>query len=234
MRLFENIKPLWKTAKSILPITLVMLFFKTIILKQRSDLPGHLWSGILLSTLGLHLFIKGVSLSLLPLSDTIAKNLVVLDHKSIIVVFAFVLGYSSTLVEPALKILALEVEEISVGAIPNQVLIHTVAIGFGLGMALGIIKILNNISIKFIIVPILIIALVLIRFAPQEFIAIAFDSASATTGPVNIPINMALAVGLAKILKTTDPLLSGFGIVGLTSLGAVLSVLSLGVLNKLL
>ncbi len=73
---------------------------------------------------------------------------------------------------------------------------------------------------------------ILAYFAPEEYVAIAFDSASATTGPVNIPINMALAIGIAKTLEGVDPLLSGFGIVGLTSMGTVLSVLTLGILNK--
>lgn len=234
MRFLEQLKPLWETAKTVLPITLVLIVFKTFVLKQTADNPKHLWGGIVLSIFGLHLFIKGVSISLLPLSDTIGKDLVLLDNKLIIIGFAFVLGYFATLVEPALKVLALEVEEVSIGAIPSRVLIHTVAIGFGLGMALGISKILNNISIRNIYTPILILTLILIQIAPQEFVAIAMDSASATTGPVNIPINMALAVGLARMMDITDPLLSGFGVVGLTSLGAVISVLSLGILNRLL
>jgi hypothetical protein len=59
------------------------------------------------------------------------------------------------------------------------------------------------------------------------------DTASATTGPVNIPLNMALAIGLTKILQNTDPLLSGFGIIGLTSIGSMISVLTLGILTRI-
>ncbi len=173
-------------------------------------------------------------MSLLPMSDSLGRDLVVLDNKLAIALFAFVLGYFGTLVEPALRILALEVEEISVGAIPYNVLVHAVAFGFGLGMAMGILKILNNIPIRTIITPILILFLVLIRLAPEQFVAIAMDCASATTGPVNIPINMALAIGLASMLEVTDPLLAGFGIVGLTSMGTILSVLSLGILSRFL
>ena len=94
-------------------------------------------------------------MSLLPMSDSLGRDLVVLDNKLAIALFAFVLGYFGTLVEPALRILALEVEEISVGAIPYNVLVHAVAFGFGLGMAMGILKILNNIPIRTIITPIL-------------------------------------------------------------------------------
>ncbi len=133
-------------------------------------------------------------MSLFPLGDSVGQNLVVLERKWTIVLVAFVIGYFGTLVEPALKALALEVEEISVGAIPHRVLIHAVAIGFGLGgMAIGIFKILNDISYIKIIVPLLTLIIILSLLAPDEFVAIAMDSASATTGPVNIPLNMALA-----------------------------------------
>jgi hypothetical protein len=234
MGFLEQLKPLWGTAKTVLPITLFMVGFKTFFLKHSPENPKTFIGGIVLSILGLHFFIKGASMSLLPMSDSLGRDLVVLDNKLAIALFAFVLGYFGTLVEPALRILALEVEEISVGAIPYNVLVHAVAFGFGLGMAMGILKILNNIPIRTIITPILILFLVLIRLAPEQFVAIAMDCASATTGPVNIPINMALAIGLASMLEVTDPLLAGFGIVGLTSMGTILSVLSLGILTRFL
>ncbi len=175
-------------------------------------------------------------MSLFPLGgDSVGSNLVVLERKWLIVLIAFIIGYFGTLVEPALQALALEVEEISIGAIPpHKVLIHAVAIGFGAGMGIGIYKILNDVSYIKIIVPLLLIIIVLIFLAPEEFVSIAMDSASATTGPVNIPLNMALAIGLTKIIESADPLLSGFGIVGLTSVGgAVISVLALGILTKI-
>ncbi|HFL3828667.1 TPA: DUF1538 family protein, partial [Clostridioides difficile] len=104
---------------------------------------------------------------------------------------------------------------------------------FGLGMGIGIFKILNGISYIKIIVPLIVTILVLSFLAPEEFVSIAMDSASATTGPVNIPLNMALAIGLTSIIESADPLLSGFGIIGLTSIGAMISVLALGILTKI-
>lgn len=233
MKFLEALKPLWETTKSVIPIVVFMLAFQLLVLKKAIDAPKQIIGGLILSILGLHFFLKGISFSLLSLGDSIGRDLVLLDNKYIIVGFAFILGYFATLVEPALKTLALEVEEVSVGAIPNKTLIHAVAIGFGTGMALGIFKILNNIPTSKIVTPILVLTLILIRFAPEEFVAIAMDSASATTGPVNIPLNMALAIGLAKISGLTDPLLNGFGIIGLTSLGSVISVLSLGIISRM-
>jgi len=233
MRGLKGLNDLWETARSVLPLVVTLAFFQLVVLRKPIKNVKEFIIGVLLSIFGLHFFLKGISMSLLPLGDSVGENLVVLERKWLMVAVAFVVGYFGTLVEPALKTLALEVEEISIGAIPNRVLVHAVAVGFGSGMAIGVYKILNNISYVKIVAPLLLVIFVLIFFAPEEFVSIAMDSASATTGPVNIPLNMALALGLAKILENVDPLLSGFGIVGLTSIGAVISVLVLGILAKI-
>ncbi len=233
MRILEGLSSLWDTFSSIIPLTGALLFVQLVILKKPIANVKEFTIGILLSGFGLHFFLKGVNLSLIPLGDTVGANLVVVNSRWLIILIAFVIGYFGTLVEPALKTLALEVEEVTIGALPNKALIHAVAIGFGLGMGIGIYRILNNISYFKIIMPLLAIIMVLMLFAPDEFRAIAMDSASATTGPVNIPLNMALAIGLARIVENADPLLSGFGVIGLTSIGAVISVLSLGILTTL-
>ncbi len=234
MRGLKGLNDLWETARSVLPLVLALAFFQLVVLRKPiKKSVKEFVIGVLLSIFGLHFFLKGISMSLLPLGDSVGENLIVLERKWLMMAVAFVIGYFGTLVEPALKTLALEVEEISMGAIPNKVLIHAVAVGFGAGMGIGVYKILNNISYVKVVAPLLLVILVLIFFAPEEFVSIAMDSASATTGPVNIPLNMALAIGLAKVLENVDPLLSGFGIVGLTSVGAVISVLILGILTRI-
>ena len=97
-------------------------------------------------------------------------------------------------------------------------------------MALGVAKILFQIPTSTLVIPILFVTIILTYFAPEGIVGIAFDSASATTGPINIPINMAVAIGLSKVLAASDPLLNGFGLVGLTSLGAAISVLIMGII----
>ncbi len=149
-----------------------------------------------------------------------------------ILLFGFVLGYFGTLVEPALKILANEVETLSAGVITSSMLVHGVATGFGLGMVLGLYRITAQLPYSYILAPLLILIFILSFLTPEPFASIAMDAASATTGPVNIPLNMALAVGLAAVLENVDPLLSGFGIIGLTSLGAMVSVMVLGILTR--
>ncbi len=233
MKDLPGLSALWETARSIIPLTFILAAFQIFILKKPLHNVKDFTIGFLLSVLGLHLFLKGTTMSLIPLGDSVGRNFVIIEKKWIILVIGFIIGYFATLVEPGLKALALEVEELSQGAIPNKVLIHGVAIGFGSGMTIGLLKILLNLPYIKVIIPLLLIVILLSFFAPEPFGAIAFDAASATTGPVNIPINMALAVGLASVIQGVDPLISGFGIVGLTSIGSMISVMILGILTKI-
>lgn len=226
------LSPLWDTMKGILPLTIILSTFQVVVLRKPIENIKEFVLGIVLAVLGLHMFLKGTNMSLIPLGDTVGRNLYSIDKRWIIVLVGFVIGYLGTLVEPALKTLALEVEELSVGAIGHKTLIHGVAAGFGFGMAIGLFKIMANVPYLKIMIPLLLIVAILGLFAPEPYFAIAMDSASATTGPVNIPLNMAIAVGLASIIESADPLISGFGIIGLTSVGAMLSVLILGILTK--
>lgn len=233
MRGLENLSALWETLSSILPLTAILAIFQILILRKPIDNVREFIFGFILSVLGLHFFLKGTTMSLIPLADTLGSNLVVIERRWVIMIIGFIIGYFATLVEPGLKALALEVEELSAGAIPHKMLIHGVAVGFGAGMSIGLMKILLNIPYAKVVIPLLAVVGVLVLISPAPFNAIAFDAASATTGPVNIPINMALAVGLASVLEGVDPLLSGFGIVGLTSIGSMISVMVLGIITKL-
>ncbi len=232
MKVFSGLSSLWETASSIIPLAAILAVFQLVILKKPLHNVKEFLTGFILAVLGLHLFLKGTTMSLIPLGDSVGRNLVIIERRWLILIIGFIIGYFATLVEPGLKSLALEIEELSAGAIPNKVLIHGVAIGFGAGMAIGMLKILYNISYIKVLIPLLLIIMILLFFTPEPFGAIAFDAASATTGPVNIPINMALAVGLASVIEGVDPLLSGFGIVGLTSIGSMISVMILGILTK--
>lgn len=224
--------PLWESAKGIVPLTVIMIIIQTVVLKKPIQDTKNFIIGLLFAIIGLHLFLYGTSVSLIPLGDSVGRNLDVVSKKWIIILIGFIIGYSGTLVEPALKTLALQVEELSQGAIPQNVLVNGVAVGFGAGMALGLYKIMSNIPFVKVIVPLLLVIIVLAIVTPEPYSSIAMDSASATTGPVNIPLNMAVAVGLASLIEGVDPLLSGFGIIGLTSIGSMISVMVLGILTK--
>jgi len=188
--------------------------------------------GLIMTFLGLFLFIQGLKYGLLPLGNSVGASLPALGNPFLITAVYFIVGFFSTLAEPAVASLAMEVEEISVGAMPNRALTYTIALGVGLGMAIGAFRIIHKIPYSYIIVPFALLCAVLGYFAPPRINGIAFDSGGVTTGSVTVPLNMAMAIGLSAAMGGTDPLIDGFGIIGLASFGPIVTVLLLGIIMK--
>jgi hypothetical protein len=148
----------------------------------------------------------------------------------LVTVFGAALGYGVTLAEPALRILAERVEELTGGALGSTLFTQTVAVGVAVGMAVGAARIVLVIEVTPFFIPALALVLVLTFFAPERYTGLAFDAALATTGPVTVPLAVALGSGLAMALDRGDILVFGFGLVAFAALGPILAVLALGIL----
>ncbi|MBM9588875.1 DUF1538 domain-containing protein [Leptospira sp. 201903075] len=144
----------------------------------------------------------------------------------VVLVFAFFLGYSATLAEPALSALGNTVEETTVGTFRKSLLIQSVAVGVGLGTLLGMLKILLEIPLVWILVPVYLTLLILNTFSKSEFIDIAWDSAGVTTGPITVPLIIAMGLGIGNQMGTVD----GFGVLAAASAFPILSVLIMGMI----
>lgn len=222
---------LWSLTKPTLAIVLFLVILKMLVFRDRIP---HIWlfvSAVLLTVVGLYLFLAGVSSSLVPLSRSTAFHLVATRNKALIIAFACVLGYLATLIEPGLRTLAIQIEDVSVGAISRSHIIHTAAMGFALGAGAGVARILFGFAMKPVAVCALVVMAALVLMASDHVIAIAFDAASATTGPVNIPMLLGLTIGLAQAVDGADPIRYGFGLIALTAYGTTAAVLMLGILG---
>ncbi|TGL54534.1 DUF1538 domain-containing protein [Leptospira kemamanensis] len=142
----------------------------------------------------------------------------------VVLVFAFVLGYSATLAEPALSALGNSVEEVTVGTVKKTILIQAVGIGVGIGTLLGILKILISIPLLYILLPSYLVLILLTLVSKPEFIDIAWDSAGVTTGPITVPLVIVLGLGIGNQLNIVD----GFGVLSSTAIFPVLTVLIMG------
>lgn len=221
------------TLTSILPIVLFLLFFNYFVLKKQLANPVETLFGIGLTIVGLIIFVQGLKMGLIPLGQSVGENLPNSSSAWLVLVFSFVIGYGVTLAEPALQSLGMQVEALSAGILKKQIVIHTVAMGVGIGLVIGMLKIILHIPTKNLIIPAFIITAVLAYFAPAAVTGIAFDAAGVTTGPVTVPIIIALGVGMSSVLGGRDPLLDGFGLIALSSVGPIISVLLLGMIFRL-
>lgn len=142
----------------------------------------------------------------------------------LVLLFAFGLGFGATLAEPALNALGMTVEGITVGALKRSKIVNVVSIGVGIGIVLGLSRILFNLPMIWLIVPSYLLLLVLTLFSEEEFTAIAWDSGGVTTGPVTVPLVLAMGLGIGGELNISD----GFGILAMASTFPIITVLLYG------
>ena len=215
--------------RSVAPVIGILLVFQLVVLREPLQNWRQIAVGLVLTVVGLVIFLKGLEIGLTPLGEAASGTLAQRRSLILIVVFGMALGYGATLAEPALRLLAERVEELTAGALGSTLLVQTVAVGVALGLAVGAARIVLGIEVTPFFIPALALALVLTFFAPERYTGLAFDAALATTGPVTVPLAVALGSGLALALERGDILVYGFGLVAFAALGVVLGVLVLGI-----
>jgi hypothetical protein len=226
---FELLKLVGFGLRSVAPVIGILLVFQLIVLREPLQNWREIAVGLTLTVAGLVIFLKGLEVGLTPLGEAASGSLAQRRSLFLIVAFGLALGYGATLAEPALRILSERVEELTAGALGSNLFTQTVAVGVALGLAVGSTRIVLGVEVTPFFIPALALALVLTFFAPERYTGLAFDAALATTGPVTVPLAIALGGGLALALDRGDVLIFGFGLVAFAALGPVLCVLLLGI-----
>ncbi|KAB2947994.1 MAG: hypothetical protein MPEBLZ_02998 [Candidatus Methanoperedens nitroreducens] len=214
---------------AVLPVVIFMFAFQFFITKRPIENLSQILIGIALSTIGLILFLEGLELGFLPLGQQVGAGLPTTGSAYIVVAFASIFGYAVTLAEPNLRVLISQVETVSSGSIPGNIILHVVGIGVGVSLGISMLRILLGIPLWKIIVPGYLLALMLIYFAPAYIVPMAFDAGAVVTGPVVVPLILTIGVGLTSVLGGRDPLIDSFGLVATATLAPVLSLLMLGI-----
>ncbi len=226
--------------RAILPLVLFLMFVLFIVL--RSKLPNRMvtFYGLTLSIVGMCIFNVGLTYGLgaigsqtgsvlpaafmeLPISQfsPIYPELVGI---CIVIVFAFLMGFGATLAEPALNALGLTVQNLTNGAFKKSMLMYSVATGVAFGIALGIAKLVIGFDLMTVLIPLYLLGVFLTIFSTEEFVNVAWDSAGVTTGPVTVPLVLAMGLGLGSAVSAVE----GFGILSLASICPILAVLTMG------
>jgi hypothetical protein len=146
----------------------------------------------------------------------------------LVFLFAFGLGYGSTMAEPALSALGRTVEELTVGTIKRSGVVAAVSVGVGVGLMLGVARILYDIPIVWLLVPPYLALLPLTRISEEDFAGIAWDCGGVTTGSITVPLVLALGLGIGGELNVVD----GFGILAMASVCPIISVLLFGLVVR--
>lgn len=281
--------------RAVLPLTALLLFALLVFLKDRPKYTDEFILGILLALVGMTVLTSGIRMGLVPLGDTVGRELPSLyqaDHHTetitvdqfdpsvvfetidtdgtihrfffleeekslqavpfreqkfneaarqytftrtessrfrtqltgfgvfLVLLFAFGLGYGSTLAEPALNTLGTTVEETTVGTIKRKAVIRAVSVGVGAGLTAGVLRILFAFPVIWILIPAYVLLLLLTLWCSEEYVGFSWDSGGVTTGPITVPLVLSLGLGIGGSLGTTD----SFGILALASVFPILSV----------
>jgi hypothetical protein len=215
--------------KDILPILMVIAFFQLLIIKKPIPRLRQTIFGIVLVVIGLYSFIIGLELGLFPIGENLAISLTEMDNHSLIYLFGFLIGFATTMAEPALIAIAIKAQEVSKGLINEKILRLTVALGVGTGISLGAYRIVSGDPIHYYIIVGYIFVVIFTYFAPRYIIPIAYDSGGVTTSTVTVPLVAALGLGLASNIDGRNPMIDGFGLIAFASLFPMLTVMGYGI-----
>lgn len=221
---------LFAVIKDVIPILGVIFFFQYVILKKPINNLVSVLMGFILVIIGLYSFILGLEMGLFALGESMAYQLTQAGTMWVIYIFAFAIGFSTTMAEPALMAIAKKSREISDGKINDLSLRLFVAIGVAIGIALGAFRIIDGGHIHYYIIFGYFIVILLTFIAPKHIIPIAYDSGGVTTSTVTVPLVAALGLGLATNIDGRNPLIDGFGLIAFASLFPMITVMIYGVL----
>ena len=230
--------------RAILPLVLFLMFVLFVVLK--STLPNKMITvyGLALTIVGMCIFNIGLTYGLgaigsqtggvlpaafmdIPISES-SPIFNIVTGLSIVIGFAFILGFGATLAEPALNALGSTVQDLTNGAFKKSMLMYSVAGGVAVGIALGVSKVVLGFDLMKVLMPLYLLGIVLTVLSTEEFVNVAWDSAGVTTGPVTVPLVLAMGLGLGNAVSAID----GFGILSLASICPIVAVLSMGLVIK--
>jgi hypothetical protein len=223
---------LWEVLRSVGPlIGLVCLLQITLVQAPVAQFVQFL-AGSTLVIVGLLLLFLGVDLGILPMGRFIGAELPRKGSVALIVGFGFAIGFATTLAEPDVLVLARQIDDISENGINGTVVLYVIGGGVAIFTALAMARIVYGISLRVVLTGTLGIALVLSFVAPAEFVPLAYDAGSVTTGVLTAPVVIAVAVGLSSVLAGRSAVSDGFGVLGLASIGPIIAILIMGVVLR--
>jgi hypothetical protein len=240
----ELLNVLGGTLRDVLPIASILAFFQLLVLRRPLPAPRRLLLGFAYVLVGLGLFLIGLEQAIFPLGRTMAAQLT--DPALLapelapggspaatgaapaylwVYLFAFAVGFSTTMAEPALIAVAIKARELSGGAIDALGLRLAVALGVAIGITLGVFRIVTGIPLHYFIMSGYVVVIVQTLFAPRLIVPLAYDSGGVTTSTVTVPLVAGLGLGLAESIPGRSPLIDGFGLIAFASLFPMITVM---------
>lgn len=225
----ENVKLKIKEAlSSIVPITLIVAILSFTITPLATDVIVEFIIGAIMLVIGTGFFTLGAEMSMSIIGERIGADIAKRKNIFLILAILIIIGTVVTIAEPDLKVLA---EQIT--SVPSNLIIGVVGLGVGVFLSIAFLRVVLKIKLKYALLFFYSIVFVLAFFVPKEFLAMAFDSGGATTGPMAVPFIIAFGIGISSIRSEKNSESDSFGMVALCSIGPILATMSLGMVYKI-
>jgi hypothetical protein len=186
--------------------------------------------GSVLAVVGLTFFLLGIEVGILPAGKTIGSGLVERRSPWLIIAVALLIGFSTTIAEPDVLVLSRQVDIMTEGTVSESGLVYTIGIGVAFFVTMAMMRIILGFPIAYLLAASYLIVILLSFFTPPDFVPLAFDSGSVTTGALTSPIILALGIGLSSVLAGRSAISDGFGLLGLASIGPIIAVMIMGMI----
>ena len=238
---------LFSTARDLLPVVAIIFGFQLLVIRKPIANLRKVLIGLVYVLIGLALFLQGLEQALFPLGRLLASQLTHNDFISAdlnsavqwadymwVYLFAFLIGFSTTIAEPSLLAVAIKASQVSAGSISATGLRIAVALGVAIGITLGSWRIVTGYPLHYFIIAGYLLVVVQTFFTPKMIIPLAYDSGGVTTSTVTVPLVAALGIGLAESVPGRSPLIDGFGLIAFASLFPIMSVMAYAQLSSII
>jgi hypothetical protein len=223
--LLKGLLDLATMVRDVLPIIVTILFFQYLILRRPLANPRQVIFGFILVIIGLYAFVIGLKLGLFPIGTSMAEQLIEREGFLLIYLFAFLIGFATTMAEPALLAVGKQAEEAASGQINANAIRLLVALGVAMGITIGVWRLVHGDPLHYYIIASYLLVIALTLIAPRYIVALAYDLGGVTTSEVTVPLVTALGIGLASHIDGRSVLIDGFGLIAFASIFPIVTVM---------
>ncbi len=216
--------------KAMLPLVIVIIIMQFTLVKMPLAQFWQFLAGVVMAISGMILFLVGLEIGILPMGEAIGAELPKRRSFPLLIIVAFLLGFVATIAEPDVIVLTGQIASVTDGGIGATFLTAVIGIGIAFFVTMAMLRIVFGFRMAYLLVASYLIIIVLSFFTPPEFIPVAFDAGGVTTGPMTVPIILALGLGFSSSLAGRSAISDGFGLIGLASVGPIMAIMIMGII----
>lgn len=222
---------LLEAVKAVAPLVVAVCVLQVTVVRAPLELFLQFIVGSVVAIVGMLLLFAGINLGVLPMGRFIGAELPKKGSIALIMAVAFAVGFATTIPEPDVLVLSTQVDDASGGAISGNVVLYVIALGLAAFAAIAMARIVFGWPMRYLLIAAYSLVVVLAVFVPPQFVSLAFDGGSVTTGVLSAPVIIAMAIGVSSVLAGRSAASDGFGLVGFASIGPIIAILVMGLLR---